>query len=119
MKLLLDEHYSIEIAVQLRAAGHDSIAVVERGLAGIDDEPLLTFAASEQRAVLTNNVRHFAPLAGRWAAGGQDHFGLLFTSDARMPRSKATIGRYVDTLTALMEANTATDALRNQIRWLM
>lgn len=118
MKLLLDEHYSIEIAVQLRAAGHDAVAVVEMGLAGIDDEALLTFAASEGRALLTNNARHFAPLAARWAAAGQDHFGLLFTSDASMPRSKGTIGVYVATLSALMEAKDAADALRNQVWWL-
>jgi predicted nuclease of predicted toxin-antitoxin system len=118
MKLFLDEHYANEIAVQLRAAGHDAVTVSERGLRGTADEPLLTFAASEERALLTNNARHLAPLAARWAAGGQDHVGLLFTSDASMPRGKARIGLYVATLNALMDANSANDALRNQIRWL-
>jgi hypothetical protein len=85
---------------------------------GTDDEPLLSFAATEQRALLTNNVRDFGPIAVRWAAGGQDHYGLIFTSDESMPRGKSTIGVYVDALAALMDAHRALDALRNQIGWL-
>ncbi|MGH2944788.1 MAG: DUF5615 family PIN-like protein [Solirubrobacteraceae bacterium] len=34
MKLLLDEHYANEIAVQLRSTGHDAVTVSERGLKG-------------------------------------------------------------------------------------
>ena len=118
MRLLLDEHYSREIAVRLREEGHDVVTVSERGLTGLDDESLLRFAASERRALLANNVRHFAPLARRWASSGDDHYGLLFTSDASMPRGKATIGRYIEILHALLEERTADDALDNQLRWL-
>ena len=43
MRLLLDEHYSREIAERLRERGHDVIAVKEdAALEGLDDEPLLT-----------------------------------------------------------------------------
>ena len=118
MKLLLDEHYANDIAAQLRAAGHDAVTVGERGLDGTDDEPLLAFAASEDRAVLANNARDFVPLVARWAASGQDHCGLLLTSDGSMPRGKATIGLYVKTLRELMDANPTTGALANQVRWL-
>lgn len=118
MKLLLDEHYAGEIAEQLRASGHDATTVAERGVRGIDDEPLLALAASEQRTLLTNNVRDFAPLASRWAASGQEHYGLMFTSDASMPRGKSSIGAYVDALRTLMDDNPAADSLRNQVRWL-
>jgi hypothetical protein len=118
LKLLLDEHYANEIAVQLRAAGHDAVSVSERDLTGTDDEPLLRLAASEGRALLTNNVRHFAVLARQWAGSGQDHHGLVFTSDASMPRGKGTIGRYIATLAALMEANPADGALAHDVRWL-
>lgn len=118
MKLLLDEHYANEIAARLRVAGHDAVTVSERGLNGIDDESLLTLAASEGRTLLTNNARDFLPLLGRWAASGDDHYGLLLTSDISMPRAKNTIGRYVETLGALMAANPEPRAMVDQVRWL-
>lgn len=118
MKLLLDEHYANEIAAGLRAVGCDAVTVSERQRNGIDDEPLLAFAASEGRALLTNNTRHFVPLASRWVASGRDHCGLVLTSDSSMPRGKNSIGLYVTTLHQVMAANPDARALTNQIRWL-
>jgi predicted nuclease of predicted toxin-antitoxin system len=118
VKLLLDEHYTDEIAAALRAAGHDAVTVSERGLKGLDDEPLLALAASEDRALLTNNARDFPPLVRRWAESGEDHCGLLLTSDSSMPRGKASIGLYVERLRKLMDAGPAGRALANQVRWL-
>jgi predicted nuclease of predicted toxin-antitoxin system len=118
VKLLLDEHYTNETAVQLRAVGHDAVTVVERGLRGTDDEPLLEHALSDDRAILTNNARHFLPIVRRWAVSGREHCGLLLTSDSSMPRNSGTIGVYVRTLRALMDANPGPRALANQVRWL-
>ena len=119
MRLLLDEQYSPTIAQQLRTQGFDVVAVVERpDLIGLDDEALLRVAAGERRALLTNNVRHFTPIARDWGASGQTHYGLLFTSDASLPRSRETIGVYVEGLAALLEAEPADDSLRDQVRWL-
>ena len=119
MRLLLDEQYSREIAEQLRERGHDVTAVKEHPeLEGIDDEPLLRQARDDRRALLTNNVRDFAPLARQWAAGGEDHAGLIFTSDESMPRSRNTIGLYVERLSELLHANPDDDAFRNRVEWL-
>ena len=118
MRLLLDEHYANEIAVQLRAAGQDAVTVSGQGLQGTDDEPLLAHANSDDRALLTNNARDFLPLVARWAASGDDHCGLLLTSDTSMPRGKSSIGRYVQSLRQLMDANPGRRALANQVRWL-
>jgi hypothetical protein len=118
VKLLTDEHYATQIALQLRAAGHDAVAVLELGMTGTADEVLLGFAAAQGRALLTNNVRDFATIAVLWAKGGQNHHGLLFSSDESPPRGRGTIGLYVEVLAALMDANPAEDALRNQVRWL-
>lgn len=116
--LLLDEHYANEIASQLRAAGQEAVTVSERGLKGIDDESLLALAASEDRALVTNDARDFLALVARSAASGEDHCGLLLTSDASMARAKGSIGRYVESLRHLMEANPGLRALANQVRWL-
>jgi predicted nuclease of predicted toxin-antitoxin system len=118
VKLLLDEHYANDIAAALREAGHDAVTVSERGLKGLGDGPLLALAASEDRALLTNNARDFLPLVRRWAESGDDHCGLLLTSDSSMPRGKRTIGLYVERLSELMEANPDRRALANQVRWL-
>jgi len=119
-RLLLDEHYSTVIASELRRSGHDALGVAEVGLAvaGAGDEEVLRFATSRRRTLLTNNVRHFAPLAQRWAAGGEEHLGLLFTSDASMPQSKTTIGVYLTALRTLMHEHPDPDSLRNQVSWL-
>ena len=118
MKLLIDEHYANEIAAQLRAAGYDAVTVSERRITGIDDEPLLALASSEDRALLTNNARDFIPLVARWAAAGQSHGGVLLTSDASLPRGRNSIGLHVECLRALMEVNPGDRALANQVRWL-
>ncbi len=118
MRLLLDEHYSPEVCARLRAGGRDAVAVAELGIEGIDDRSLLEVAASERRALVTNNVRHFASMAQQWAAAGRDHHGVLFTSDTSMPRGKSSIGLYVEVLTQLMDAETSEDALLNHVRWL-
>lgn len=118
MRLLLDEDYSAEIANGLQDAAHDVVTVEEVGLRAIADDDLLRFAAREGRALLTNNVRDFAPLARRFAAAGESHSGIVFTSDASMRRGKGTIGRYIEALSELMRALPAGDALRDRTLWL-
>jgi len=118
VKLLLDEHYANEIAEQLRTAGHDAQTVSERALNGLDDESLLALCDRESRALMTNNARDFVPLVRARAAAGQDHAGLLLTSDVSLPRYKGTIGRYVTVLAALMTAGGDDRALAKQVRWL-
>ncbi len=119
MRLLLDEHYSPEIARQLRTRGHDVVAVAERAdLVGLGDDELLRRMAQEQRAILTNNVKDFVPLSSRAALERDDHFGLLLTSDKSMPRRNDAIGRVVDALDAFLQCHQAEHSCRNQVQWL-
>jgi hypothetical protein len=119
VRLLLDEHYSPEIARQLRTRGHDVVAVAERAdLVGLGDDELLRRMAQEQRAILTNNVKDFVPLSSRAALERDDHFGLLLTSDKSMPRRNDAIGRVVDALDAFLQCHQAEHSCRNQVQWL-
>jgi hypothetical protein len=79
VRLFLDAHVSGRvIASALRDRGHDVRAAdEERDLDGSDDEALLELATSEQRVMVTFNVRDFARLVGEWAAGGKAHAGCL------------------------------------------
>ena len=119
MRLLLDEQYSPEIAARLHRDGYDVTAVKDDpGLEGVADEPLLRRATADGRALLTNNARDFAPLAGTWAAGEEEHLGLIFTSDESLPRSRNTIGTYVERLRELLDRSTADEAFRGRVEWL-
>lgn len=118
VRLALDHHYTTEIAVQLRRRRHDVVAAVEEGWERLDDDELLKSCADEGRALLTNNVADFVPLVRSWAVEGRTHFGLIFTSDASLPRGRATIGRYVSALDGLMRSSPADDALANRVEWL-
>jgi hypothetical protein len=118
VRLLLDEHYADEIAERLRERGHDAVTVSERGLKGSEDEALLVLCAAERRALLTNIVRDFVPLARAWGAAGREHAGVLLTADASLPRHRGGIGRLVETLAALMDAHPGEAELADQVRWL-
>jgi hypothetical protein len=118
MRLALDHHYSTQIAIRLRERGHDVIAAVERGWEAEDDEALLALCETDGRALGTNNVADFMVITRRWATQGRCHAGLVFTSDASMPRSRDTIGRYVGALDALLAAHPAETSFADRVHWL-
>lgn len=119
MRLLLDEHFSPEIARQLRNRGHDVVAAREQlELHGLSDRELLAVATVEGRAVVTENVGDFVELHRRLILGHERHAGIIFTSGRQFPRSRRAIGRLVGALEALLAASPATDALVEQTWWL-
>jgi hypothetical protein len=119
VRLLLDEHYTPEIARQLRKQGHDVVAVAERAdLVGLGDEELLRRMARGRRTIMTNNVKDFVLLAGHMAVVNDQHYGLLFTSDRSMPRRNDAIGRFVDTLDRFLQHHEREDSYRNRVEWL-
>ena len=119
MRLLLDEHCSPEIARQLRRRRRDVVSVSERDdLVGLSDEELLRRATAEGRALLTNDVDDFTVVLTRLATVGEGHFGVLFTSDRRMPRTRESIGMFVRVLGEFLRENPSEDAFRNRVRWL-
>lgn len=102
MKLLLDEMHDPAVTAALRVSGHDVVAVTERaGLPGTSDPDLLLLAAAEARALVTENVKDFAPLHARFLADGRTHRGLILTSPRRFPRAARD---HVATLTRALAA---------------
>ncbi len=118
MRLALDHHHSPLIARELRDGTHDVVAAVEVGWEDEDDEPLLDLCTNDRRALLTNNVADFAVIARRWQTEGRSHRGLVFTSDASLPRTRDLIGRYVEEIASLMQGNPGDDGFIDRVHWL-
>lgn len=119
MRLLLDQHYSPTIAQLLRDRGHDVVSVEEdSALRGRADREVWTYAIAERRAVLTEDVSHFVALVREWLLAGERHFGVILTTPRSMPRSRGTIGVFVETLEGFLNAHPADDALADQVAWL-
>jgi hypothetical protein len=118
VNLALDHHYPTAIAEQLRTMGHDAVAAVERGWHREPDETLLALCVAEQRTLLTNNVGDFMTIVRSWAVQGRQNAGLVFTSDASLPRNHATIGKYTKLLDALLREHPKPEDLVDRIHWL-
>jgi len=89
VRLLLDEMFSPAIAVELRALGHDVIAVADQpDLRSRSDEEIFSWASAQQRWLLTENVKDFRPIMLRAMQAGPPGCGLLFTSSRTFPRSR-------------------------------
>ena len=118
MNLAIDHHYSPLITRGLRSRGHDVIAVAEAEWETEEDEPLLRLCMADQRALLTNNVADFSVISRRWQTEGSRHYGLIFTSDASLPRTRDNVGRFVDALDKLMRQHPQLDGFIDRIHWL-
>ncbi len=117
VRLLLDEHYTPEIAEQLRRRDHDVIAVSERPeLRGLADE--VHFATSGRRAIVTENVGDFRPLLAAAARAGTVNYGLICVAARRFPRAMDTVGRMIGALDALLRDHPGDDALCDREVWL-
>lgn len=100
MRLLLDEMYPSSVARELRARGHDVVSVHDAPGRGTPDENILDYACDEGRAVVTENVRDYRPLAEARLATGGSHSGLVLTTGKRWPRS--SIGALIAALDRLL-----------------
>jgi hypothetical protein len=103
LKLLLDEMYPARMAEGLRARGHDAVAVVERPeLRSLPDPGVFAAAQAERRAVVTENVADYVPIANGLDARGEAQHGLVLVHPARYPRGRSrTIGAMVTALDEL------------------
>jgi hypothetical protein len=119
MRLCLDELYSPLIACQLRGLEHDVMSVHDRpALLGTPDRELVAVMFAERRAILTDNVADFLAVVSRLALAEEEHYGLLLTSHASMPRSRNTVGPFVRTVDRYLREHPSEEALRSRVDWL-
>jgi len=116
VKALVDEQLSPQIAALLRQAGLDVEAVADRpDLTGRSDMHIFEVACSEDRAVITNNIKDFRPLAAQWLAQGRVHAGLILLPSSRT-RTRAAITMLADRIASILRDNP--DGLASSERWI-
>jgi predicted nuclease of predicted toxin-antitoxin system len=107
VKALLDEQLSPRIAELLRNRGRDVQAVTDRSdLAGQSDRVILEVAAAEDRAVITNNVKEFRPLAAERLARGESHAGLILLPSTRT-RTRDAVEMLTDAIERVLREHPA------------
>ena len=88
MKILLDEMHAPAVAVSLSAESFDVVAVAAQPeLRGTPDAELLALAATDDRALVTENVADFMSLTSQWASSGRAHAGVVFTNPRTFNRA--------------------------------
>jgi hypothetical protein len=120
LKLLLDEMVSPKIARELRGRDFDVQAIKgdRPDLEAVADREIVRRIAAEQRALVTNDVLDFQLIHNQMLAAGEEHYGLIFTSDSTMPRNKRSIPLWVRALEKVLTVHPASDALKNRVRHL-
>jgi len=104
VKALIDEQLSPDIARLLRDRGHDVVAVAERSdLVGRADRVIFEVAIAEGRAVVTNNIKDFRPLAAECLAQGRTHSGLILLPSARV-RTRSAASSLADAIEKVLTA---------------
>jgi uncharacterized protein YbjT (DUF2867 family) len=118
VRLLLDVHHSRHAARRLRDDGHDVIAASDDAvMAAVEDEELLRLATSDRRVLVTENAKDFDPIVRTWAAAGEHHAGVVFTSPRRLHRGSTS---YPDSLVKAL-GDLLADApadMTDRIHWL-
>lgn len=105
VRLLLDEHFSPEIARQLRARGHDVIAVKEYPeLIGRADRVHFASMPEQRRAIVTQDLGDFRPLLSDAMRAASKTYGLVCVP-ARVSLSRGAIGRVVASLEDALQAH--------------
>ena len=116
MKVLLDEQLSPQIAALLREAGYDAVAASERvDLVVSIDATILEVATGEGRAVVTNNIKDFRPLAAERLAQGTTHEGLVLVPSTRS-RTRAAVTILASAIEKVLRDHP--DGLTGSERWI-
>lgn len=111
--------FSPLVAVELRARGHDAVAIKEReDWQALSDPEVIALARTEQRAVVTANLRDFRPLHAELVApGAEGHAGMVFFPSSFQPTRAAT-GRIVASLEVRLAEYPGDHDLANGETWI-
>ena len=110
IRLYLDRHIKLTLAEDLRARGFKVLTTQEARMDTASDEDQLALAASQDRAILTFNIRDFAPLHDQWTTSDRPHAGIIVSQQLGSRQYGLLLSRTL----RLLETMTA-DELRNNL----
>jgi hypothetical protein len=110
IRFFTDEDVYAAVTTELRRAGFDAVSTPEVDRLAESDESQLTWAASEDRVLVTFNVGHFAALHDLWMARPRDHAGIIVSR-------QRTIGEVLRRLLNLAGALDSA-AMKNRLEFL-
>ncbi len=116
IRLLLDAHISGRaVGRALREDGHDVYAIDSvKELESMPDHEVLELAASEERVVVTANVRHFLPLVTKRSVQGEPHPGCILVPGSIKHEE---FGVIVSGVRAALE-DTSQEDWRDRVEWI-
>jgi hypothetical protein len=80
LRIFTDEDVHGDLASALRRQGFDAVSTVEAGRSSLPDESQLSWATSQERAIVTFNVGDFTILHTDWIERGQHHSGIIVSA---------------------------------------
>jgi len=106
------------VADRLRDLDHDVEAAADDALLrALPDDELLRHAAGSDRAVVTENARDFDRLIRTWAAAGEHHRGVVFTSPRRFHRGSSAYPQNLITALSAILGNPPSETT-DWVHWL-
>lgn len=110
IKLYLDEDVDLLLAKVICDRGYDILSTHEAKMHKADDYSQIDFATSQDRAILTHNIRDFRRIAKEYAKINKIHRGIILSSQLPF---KELLRRTLH----LLNKHNAED-VQNQIVWL-
>ncbi len=111
VRLYFDRHIMTRLAIDLRERGYDVLTTEEARHDTAADEQQLAFAAGQGRAILSFNIRDFAPLHQSWQKAGRGHAGIIVSRQM----GRRQYGQFLQRMLRLLNHFTADDLRENFI----
>ena len=105
MKWLVDEMFSPMVSEELRARGHDAVAVSELEMQGAPDDEVFDRAVEEHRVVVTENFADFAALVEGRHAENEPCTAVVFVRKSSFPAGGALPAHLAEHLDRWAKAN--------------
>lgn len=98
--LYTDADVTPKLAKLLRERDFDAVSAHEVGNAELGDSEHLAYAASQGRAILTYNVKDYAPLLDEYWWTGREHHGIIVSEQLPVGELLRRVLRFLNTVTA-------------------
>ena len=110
VRLYFDEDVHPDLVYVLQEKGFDAITTIEAGLQGNSDRQQIDYAISNNRAILTFNVKHFVLLYNEMYSKNRQHPGIVVST-------QQNFGETLKRLLKLLNNKTA-EEMSNSIEFL-